>query len=1077
MLDQPGRSPAEALQDLECFRTDERGLNLLKQHLRFHHMPIAVLAPGRTTLADKYHALLHQFVLEAGVSHRSLKDFCDSIIVGTYDLGVEFSLSRVRSMPVAEMFSWVLPEQGPEPGLEQADDFAVPDHEEITVGLSHTLAAPGLLHIIHNAASDVLASSPLDSCIDGLTAVSKMLSDPGSCGRLMATCFSSPVGMQLREGIEKYSHKVYRPRWGTVAYALDDLLPLRRTLMWLWSKDRFLHAGGNLDDRRVTVSKELDLIDKCISSDEWWAKVMTLSALYDVVRDAFAWGEGCPCHSFFDPKLLDEETRMRWASCPMRGLRLPEVAAGDFFVMVRKLADQSSARLLVRLPKQLSAAARGSMLSSFERGRSFLIYTFGLKVSCYLSPPLLLLASSHHSRPVAQDAVRQCLRCSPTHPLLLELQQDPLKEQAILFCEGMELELLPELDMLVSKFHFAHSSERRVEGAHAFVQRRSCLARRRTEAWDSLSLRMKEIVDMMDSDSEFFSSLSVNISFARSPKLLVAHLGMQYHPCACDGENISAWDTRFRKCVYHADPATLFGDMLKTGIDPPPPGDDDDDFDGGEGADGAGGADCLRPALPAMPPEAGTILACLKRDTAMHFISLVISEHSSSRYMLSCRIPDGAVRTLTTLLVEDGCKAAGFAKNDFRLANELSVGNMFEVDARKKHLWFDLIAERPYKAKRGRHGSLAEHDWAIAVHSVVAVDSVEKPRTFVASTPINVARAQSEAGAMEQVPLVLSTSMFTYGELRSLHMWRCEPQAAFMWKSEAQLVENVYTFDWRASKLIGALVDAGSDSFQLLPGHSDEDEALLHEWHAQDLLEQSVNTAGSNSWKLSDTGEQQLVPCFMLADRKIVLKPRDIPVIDMTNFELMYHLEEQKWELKILNSSKEVKQARLQPYEVGKGPKIWYFRNGGEYANLSSNYMMALLSAAEHKRPVPHFAAEATYKQILDPNFVAPPPKPRAILAERDDEFAIHARRRKRARKPAGSARKRRMGRQVVRGLTHCQLRLRQLQQIVGFIFQQVFQFIRFIEHGGSIGSAAGARHAMRRSSGRESRYRRGVQC
>ena len=82
-------------------------------------------------------------------------------------------------------------------GLEQPEWFGV--------CLSMSLSAPGLLHILHGAASQVLTVTPkLDEAMDGLVDVPQFLTDKGSCNRLLESCFATEVGRQLRKPLKAF---------------------------------------------------------------------------------------------------------------------------------------------------------------------------------------------------------------------------------------------------------------------------------------------------------------------------------------------------------------------------------------------------------------------------------------------------------------------------------------------------------------------------------------------------------------------------------------------------------------------------------------------------------------------------------------------------------------------------------------------------------------------------------------------------------------------------------------------------------------------------------------------------------
>ena len=150
----------------------------------------------------------------------------------------------------------------------------------------------------------------------------------------------------------------------------------------------------------------------------------------------------------------------------MRGLRLDEVAAGDFFEMFRDLCDVTSAQLLLALPVDISTSDRSICLQEFERGCGYLTFQFTVKLSPYTGPPNLLFATAHHVRAKSVRALKTCLESDCDHPRIRQLQSSPLCEQAKEYIDGEELFSFEHLPAFVGGFKFGWASERAVEGGH-----------------------------------------------------------------------------------------------------------------------------------------------------------------------------------------------------------------------------------------------------------------------------------------------------------------------------------------------------------------------------------------------------------------------------------------------------------------------------------------------------------------------------------------------------------------------------------------------------------------------------------
>ena len=290
----------------------------------------------------------------------------------------------------------------------------------------------------------------------------------------------------------------------------------------------------------------------------------------------------------------------------MRGLRLPEVSAGEFLEMFVELANVMVIELLQALPTDLDDASRGVCVQAFERGRSSILFELTLKmVSSYMEPPGLIFAIAHHKWSKQRFFLRLCLECDCNHEAFIELRSAPLCNQAIMFLEGDGTDLIDylELSVFVSKYKWGFSSERAVEAGHSSVNRTSWGARSRTEAYDALALRMPALKQEIE-DSAGMERYLDAVALCRNPAKAVAALGMSSHPALDKLKH--PWNKEFRRVVYHSDHYTLYGltpPVIQVGRDFGPRPDADDPAaaapfpNGAAAAPPAGPADLDVPAL------------------------------------------------------------------------------------------------------------------------------------------------------------------------------------------------------------------------------------------------------------------------------------------------------------------------------------------------------------------------------------------------------------------------------------------------------------------------------------------------
>ena len=286
----------------------ERVRSLLRQHT----LPLIVLASSRTRLRDKFEAAALQFFLVAGHTAAHLERFSKSILVPTTDMGTELGLSSVAPVRIDELFPWcedaylerggvvgpeglplLLPEES-----EEADLFDVAEEVHHHVDLSNAMPNAGQLHILHNAANGVLKVMPtVDAAIDELKVVADMVRQPHSRGRLLETCFTSNVGKQFHNKLKSFKGKVFRGRWGTVAFCVIEMLAIQQILRWGWSLVAYKAGQKTSKTDTKEDAKKWETIDNAVRSPKFWAAIEVANIVYEIIRKGFVWSEGCRCHT------------------------------------------------------------------------------------------------------------------------------------------------------------------------------------------------------------------------------------------------------------------------------------------------------------------------------------------------------------------------------------------------------------------------------------------------------------------------------------------------------------------------------------------------------------------------------------------------------------------------------------------------------------------------------------------------------------------------------------------------------------------------------------------------------------
>ena len=147
-------------------------------------------------------------------------------------IGAINAVGSIGAVGVNEMFPW-LPhaslhapaERRNADDMDQADEFDYVEEEvpeAPRASFSHVLPAAGVLHIMHNAAADMLTTSMKKVEAE----VMRFLTNSDKRDMMLETCFDDAVGRSFHSKIKMVQGNVYKKRWGTVAFCTAQILEL-----------------------------------------------------------------------------------------------------------------------------------------------------------------------------------------------------------------------------------------------------------------------------------------------------------------------------------------------------------------------------------------------------------------------------------------------------------------------------------------------------------------------------------------------------------------------------------------------------------------------------------------------------------------------------------------------------------------------------------------------------------------------------------------------------------------------------------------------------------------------------------
>ena len=552
------------------FMHEERRI-MMKIYESIHMVtpPPVLLGMGksRSSLGMKFHAAMHALYLLVGPA-TNLSKFVECIWTWVSDLGTEAGFSHVRKLNFRDLFPYIMDsEASADPRWHEEVDFADADastrpEPEPSIGCEGSAAIPGLLHILHNCFLGLGgAMRYFQSIISQMKEVAKLLSQPESKERLLATCFTGPLNEALAADVRAFQGHVYEDRWGTVADCVLKLLPCQVSLQHAWDLDKFvMHRGGVSGGSRVG-SVALDVAQDAITSTKFWAYLEMLACFASMQSRLSSWVESCPCHWDALHNSSDDipkDLKDLWKDCPLRGRRAADISSGKLLAFVKELLAVSGATLLLKMPASIPHEDRADIVHDFENGRAHVLLQFALKMNHWGAYPWAGYASACHDVDKSPEVLRAALASECSHPQIAALRESTTKEEIDVFLEdpsalfeSEDPHFLPKLRQWFASVQTICIAERRIEGKHAASKKGVTHAPHHSCPYVSLLHRVGEIKRFLEDNPQGIKLLASELAQVRSGLVAVKLLNLDLHPDVGLAKHYR--DPVYARVIYHAD--------------------------------------------------------------------------------------------------------------------------------------------------------------------------------------------------------------------------------------------------------------------------------------------------------------------------------------------------------------------------------------------------------------------------------------------------------------------------------------------------------------------------------------------
>ena len=141
---------------------------------------------------------------------------------------------------------------------------------------------------------------------------------------------------------------MYEKRWGVVINFMIELRRVLHTIRAVWNE----RTWSESQNREDTTTFNPSLLTSTLASSKFYGYFNMQLAVHSTLKRFTSWLEGCSCHAHLYKRggRVSKRDRLREfgssdASCPLKGLRGPALAAGDHFQILQDLAKMSADRL------------------------------------------------------------------------------------------------------------------------------------------------------------------------------------------------------------------------------------------------------------------------------------------------------------------------------------------------------------------------------------------------------------------------------------------------------------------------------------------------------------------------------------------------------------------------------------------------------------------------------------------------------------------------------------------------------------------------------------------------------------
>ncbi|CAK0862217.1 unnamed protein product, partial [Prorocentrum cordatum] len=918
-----------------------------------------------------------------------------------------------------------------------------------------SLQVAGVLHITNNALQDALkAFTHMEWYLKRAKPLILLLCDRFTKERLIERCFKAPEAEGHQKALREMRTKPTEWRFGSWVPALQQMQFIEAGMRAHWDLRKYnVRPGDNrparldadmgesraqrppAEDGGDVAEADLHLIDEAVRDPKFWVYGHAiLCAVHGCLYELQNYMESCPCHAV-DCREKDGfaagrpyfrrraefigEAGLKHSTCPMRGRRAPDLAAGKHKEYLAELVTQSLGRLLVRC-EELTQMDRDMVVRDWECARAVIMEVVQIKYAhwAYLPHKFCVLGAIDKcgtSEATARFGLQACLReyalldeskRSSLWPLAASVlaPSPPLRDEVAAFVEqGVSLKSLPGLRQVAGMVLGVPVAERSIEAKHRLNKLASSRAPHAGGGFVNVHLKLPDFKRRLAADPGLLEHVAADMGRIRtSSERLLQAFGLHAHPTVFSefAKTGRIKQSTATSVLYRLDSETQQKQhaALKAA------------FPKGKTDSGGGGhvPDSLNHGLKIASAAALQHLRKTFKREAFYSIALprdslpeMESAFSGSRsFGVPGLLPLTDAQYTPPLMLPAAAPAP--ADGGLDLGPPDGVPPALEPH---EHCIFRVVHAKPAMRHiiKPRDSNLTTDDVAVSVHDVVGYDRPGgSTELLVALSGVRFGDAAAPLDGDADADVAIDV-----GSTRLLH--RCHLEALprlhldlLEWQPEGQLFYQPKRWPadvpreeyGLASEILTDMVISGA-----FPGA--ESSLVAQPPRTLEILEQAglvdrraAGDAGDElvCWNMSLACMRDTAAFEKLQQPAPALRSRiGVQDKDKDAFELLLDLQAAGWTGKLLPHGKGEKAETPQPYDPNSAAseKAWYFQAAKK--TISTNYLRCLLAG---KSVVAHALADKDYAVLLG---TARPKR----LAIQDDTGCPRPRAPKRQRKAA----------------------------------------------------------------------------